>query len=92
MLDLKKTLLIQQPHAFLLRRTKSEVAELPPKNIVRLDCTMSEEEIAAHQALLRACDLRSGVTDFCRRSTALRNFTSTPRSLVTIQRTVPPMN
>jgi hypothetical protein len=59
LLDLKKTLLIQQPHAFLLRRTKSQVAELPPKNIVRLDCTMSEEEIAAHQTLLQ--DLRSEV-------------------------------
>ncbi len=59
LLDLKKTLLFQQPHAFLLRRTKSQVADLPPKNIIRLDCTMSEAEIAAHQALLRG--LRSEV-------------------------------
>lgn len=57
LLDLKKTLLFQKPHAFLLRRTKSEVAELPPKVIVRLDCTMSEAEIAAHRALLK--NLRS---------------------------------
>ncbi len=56
LLELKKTLLFQQQHAFLLRRTKSEVAVLPAKHVVRLDCSMSEEEIAAHQALLR--DLR----------------------------------
>ncbi len=59
LLDLKKTLLFQKPHAFLLRRTKSQVADLPPKNIIRLDCTMSEAEITAHQALLRG--LRSEV-------------------------------
>jgi hypothetical protein len=59
LLDLKKTLLFQQPHAFLLRRTKSQVADLPQKNIIRLDCSMSEEEIAAHQVLLRG--LRSEV-------------------------------
>jgi len=53
LLELKRTLLFQQQHAFLLRRTKSEVTDLPPKQIVRLDCNMSEEEIAAHQALLR---------------------------------------
>jgi SNF2 family DNA or RNA helicase len=49
---LKKRLLFQQQHAFLLRRTKSQVANLPPKHIIRLDCSMSEHEIAAHQALL----------------------------------------
>jgi hypothetical protein len=59
LLDLKKTLLFQQPHAFLLRRTKAQVADLPPKNIIKLDCSMSEEEIAAHQVLLRG--LRSEV-------------------------------
>jgi hypothetical protein len=59
LLDLKKTLLFQQPHAFLLRRTKAQVADLPPKNIIKLDCSMSEEEIAAHQVLLRG--LRSDV-------------------------------
>jgi hypothetical protein len=58
LLDLKKTL-FQQPHAFLLRRTKSQVTDLPPKNIIRLDCSMSEEEIALHQVLLRG--LRSEV-------------------------------
>ena len=49
---LKRKLLFQQQHAFLLRRTKSEVANLPPKHIIKLDCAMSEQEIAAHQALL----------------------------------------
>ncbi len=51
--ELKKTLLFQQPHAFLLRRTKSEVADLPAKNIVKLDCAMTGDEIAAHQLLLK---------------------------------------
>ena len=32
LLELKKTLLFQQPHAFLLRRTKSDVVELPRKD------------------------------------------------------------
>jgi SNF2 family DNA or RNA helicase len=54
LLELKKILLFQQPHAFLLRRTKSDVAELPPKSIVKLDCDMSESEIAAHRSLLKS--------------------------------------
>lgn len=49
---LKRTLLFQQPHAFLLRRTKGEVANLPPKHIIKLSCRMSADEIEAHQALL----------------------------------------
>ena len=53
LVELKRTLKFQQPHAFLLRRTKSDVAELPPKSIVKLDCDMSESEIVAHRALLR---------------------------------------
>ncbi len=53
LLELKKTLLFQQPHAFLLRRTKSDVAELPQKSIFKLDCAMSESEIAAHRELLK---------------------------------------
>jgi SNF2 family DNA or RNA helicase len=53
LLELKKILLFQRPHAFLLRRTKSDVAELPPKSIVKLDCDMSESEIAAHRSLLK---------------------------------------
>jgi SNF2 family DNA or RNA helicase len=53
LLELKKTLLFQQPHAFLLRRTKNDVAELPPKTVIPLYCDMSEAEIAAHRALLK---------------------------------------
>lgn len=52
LLELKKTLLFQQPHAFLLRRTKSDVAELPPKSVFKLDCNMSDAEIEAHRSLL----------------------------------------
>jgi SNF2-related domain/Helicase conserved C-terminal domain len=52
LMELKKTLLFQQPHAFLLRRTKSDVAELPPKSVLKLDCEMSDSEIEAHRALL----------------------------------------
>lgn len=54
LLDLKRTLLFHQPHAFLLRRTKSDVAELPPKTVIPLYCDMSEAEIAAHRTLLKA--------------------------------------
>ena len=53
LLELKKTLLFQQPHAFLLRRTKSDVVELPRKTVIPLYCDMSEDEIAAHRALLK---------------------------------------
>ncbi len=53
LIELKRRLLFQQQHAFLLRRTKSEVADLPPKQVLKLDCNMSDEEITAHQALLR---------------------------------------
>ena len=64
LVELKRTLLFQQQHAFLLRRTKSEVADLPPKQVVKLDCNMSEEEIAAHQALLRDLAADSRLTRF----------------------------
>jgi hypothetical protein len=53
LLALKKALLFQQPHAFLLRRTKSDVAELPPKSVFPLFCDMSETEIEAHRGLLK---------------------------------------
>ncbi len=62
--ELKKKLLFQQQHAFLLRRTKSEVANLPPKHIIRLDCSMSELEIAAHQALLSEMQLDNSRSRF----------------------------
>jgi hypothetical protein len=50
---LKQRLLFQRPHSFLLRRNKSEIAELPGKHVVKLGVVMSEEEITAHQSLLR---------------------------------------
>ena len=71
LLELKQILLFQRPHAFLLRRTKSDVAELPQKSIIKLDCDMSESEIAAHRSLLKS--LRSD----CRQSrylSALQSF------------------
>lgn len=64
LMELKKVLLFQQEHAFLLRRTKSEVASLPEKKIVKLDCAMSEAEIAAHQELLRGLTTATGQNRF----------------------------
>ena len=49
---LKRKLLFQQPHAFLLRRSKSELADLPPKRVIKLQCEMSDAEIAAHRTAL----------------------------------------
>jgi superfamily II DNA or RNA helicase len=51
--NLKKTLLFQKPHAFLLRRNKSEVAELPPKHTHKLKCVMSDQELELHRTLVR---------------------------------------
>jgi SNF2-related domain len=56
--ELKLRLLFQQPHAFLLRREKKDVASLPPKTPKRLMCAMSETEIDLHQRLLG--ELRAG--------------------------------
>jgi hypothetical protein len=50
--ELKKRLLFQRPHAFLLRRSKSEVSTLPPRHFHRPRCAMSPEEIALHKALI----------------------------------------
>lgn len=55
---LKKKLLFQQPHAFLLRRNKRDIAQLPPKQIIKVLCEMTKEEIEKHQELLK--ELRSG--------------------------------
>lgn len=49
--DLKTRLLYQKPHAFLLRRNKSEVLELPKKHERKLECVMSEAEVSKHQGL-----------------------------------------
>ena len=50
---LKRMLLFQKPHAFLLRRNKTEVGDLPPKQVSKLFCRMSEEEIGLHRQLVR---------------------------------------
>ncbi len=49
--DLKSRLLYQRPNAFLLRRSKAEVLELPPKSEKRIRCSMSDDEIAKHLSL-----------------------------------------
>jgi len=51
--SLKKKLLFQRPHAFLLRRNKSDIATLPPKRIQRISCSMSEAEVKLHRELIR---------------------------------------
>ena len=48
---LKTRLLYQKSNAFLLRRSKSEVLELPKKHEHKIACTMSAEEIGKHQSL-----------------------------------------
>jgi hypothetical protein len=50
--SLRKKLLFHQRHAFLLRRTKAEVAKLPPKHVIRVSADMSDDEIALHRRLL----------------------------------------
>ena len=48
---LKGRLLYQKPHAFLLRRDKNEVLELPLKHEHKLDCVLSPDEVAMHRKL-----------------------------------------
>jgi hypothetical protein len=49
--QLKQTILYERPNAFMLRRSKEEVLELPPKHIHRVDCNMSDDEIEKHKRL-----------------------------------------
>jgi hypothetical protein len=49
---LRRRLLYGQPNAFLIRRTKKELPELPSKTDELLYCDMSRAEVAAHQELL----------------------------------------
>jgi SNF2 family DNA or RNA helicase len=49
---LKSRLLYQRPNAFLLRRSKGEVLELPQKQEHKLVCVMSETEVAKHLSLV----------------------------------------
>lgn len=51
---LRGRLLFGEPHAFLVRRTKAELLDLPPKHEVIVPCEMSPAERTAHQELLAA--------------------------------------
>ena len=62
-LELKRKLLFQSPDSFLLRRTKAEVASLPGKTIVKLDCWMSEQEVTSHQTLRKEAKAGGGFLD-----------------------------
>ena len=50
--SLKSRLLYQMPNAFILRRSKGEVLELPQKHEHKLRCVMSEAEVARHMSLV----------------------------------------
>ena len=49
---LKSRLLYQRPNAFLLRRSKGDVLELPKKHEHKLLCAMSGAEVAKHLSLV----------------------------------------
>lgn len=52
--QLRRRLLYKEPHAYIIRRTKAEVVDLPPKKEVRLYCDMTAEERALHNELMGA--------------------------------------
>jgi hypothetical protein len=56
---LKSRLLYQKPNAFLLRRSKDEVLELPEKHEHKLKCLMSETEVAKHMSLVEGLSAAS---------------------------------
>lgn len=49
---LKTRLLYQKPNAFLLRRSKSDVLDLPRKHEHKIYCAMSEAEVTKHLSLV----------------------------------------
>ncbi len=49
--DLKERLLYRKPHAFLLRRGKEEVLDLPKKIENKIACSMSDFEVECHIGL-----------------------------------------
>jgi SNF2 domain-containing protein len=49
---LKTRILYQKPNAFLLRRSKSEVLDLPSKHEHKVYCAMSEAEVEKHLSLV----------------------------------------
>jgi hypothetical protein len=68
---LKRILLFQQPHAFLLRRDKSHVASLPTKTVKKVACKMSADEVALHKELIRRMKGNQGKS---RHLAALQDF------------------
>src|SRR5260370_10253929 len=50
---LREKLLFGKPNAFVIRRDKSELVDLPHKHITVVDCPMSNFEIEMHSQLLR---------------------------------------
>lgn len=50
--QLRRRLLFSEPHAFLIRRTKDELLDLPPKSVAPIICEMSPEERGLHTELL----------------------------------------
>lgn len=50
---LREKLLFGKPNAFVVRRDKSELLDLPKKEVTVVDCPMSDFEIAMHSQLLR---------------------------------------
>jgi len=57
---LKTKLLYQRPHAFILRRSKAEVLDLPRKHEHRIACLMSAKEIEIHQELVNGLHSAGG--------------------------------
>jgi hypothetical protein len=57
---LRNELLFGAPHAFLVRRNKAELTDLPVKREQVVDCQMSPEESRRHAAVVRALS-RPGV-------------------------------
>lgn len=52
--ELRQRLLYRAPHAYVIRRTKAELVDLPPKAEVRLVCDMTNGERELHIELLSA--------------------------------------
>jgi hypothetical protein len=61
--ELKKKLLFGMPNAFVKRRNKTELVDLPPKHIERLSCEMSAEEVSSHIDLLRSKGVRKEILE-----------------------------
>jgi hypothetical protein len=58
--ELRQELLFGQPNAFLLRRGKEQLIDLPPKSEKIIECAMNEEEIGHERRLTGALGQRAG--------------------------------